>query len=128
MGLTTSCNKTEKKLIGKWQATSGTMIEGNGEPVIVGSIFTFNNDNTFSVTVNGNEFSGTFSAKDDNLIMTSSETNVGFYTLKTAFDMDILELTNKILTIEGTMTTTMNNGVGETRDVSKIRITMKKIK
>jgi hypothetical protein len=120
-----SCNKTERQLIGTWEATSGTMVEGDGELEVVGSIWTFNSDNTCAVTADGITQSGTYTVKKDNLVINFEQSAQGM-TVKTAFDMTVSAISSSDLTLEGTMSTTLSSSEGSYSDTSKIKVSFKK--
>lgn len=127
LGLTTSCNKTEKLIIGSWVASNTIMLDNSEEGValdIDGSIWTFNNDKTCSITDEGETQTGTYTVNDDHLTMTFK--NVEMQALTVTFDMDITKKSNTSLTIEGNMTMSVANGREEWNDVTKFRTTLTK--
>ena len=99
-----SCTKTEKKIIGSWQCTSAEIINPeDGESLeMEGSVFTFNANNTISVTSDGETQTGTYSVKDEDLIITLTMTEEGM-TATLSMDVDVLEITKTNMTIEGKM-------------------------
>lgn len=120
LGLTTSCNKTEKLIIGSWVASNTIMLDNSeeGDEFMDGSIWTFNNDKTCSITYEGETPTGTYTVNDDHLTMTFK-----MPTLTVTFDMDITKKSNTSLTIEGNMTM---SGREEWNDVTKFRTTLTK--
>ncbi len=109
MGLT-SCEKTADKILGSWELTSMTIIDNEDFDIeLEGSIWTFNADNTFSIMGNGEIVGGTYSVKDEQLVARllavyseeSEELN---------FIMDVSEITDSKMTLEGEMKLTVTEG------------------
>ena len=78
-----SCTKSQEDLIiGSWKATTVTSEPANPFAMLLnGTVFTFNADNTFSITIDalaGEGTTGTYTIADNKLSMTSEgETIVG---------------------------------------------------
>ena len=120
-----SCNKTEKKIIGSWECTSASIInpEEGEELEMEGAVFTFNADNTVSITSDGRTETGTYSVKDEDLIITVSMTEEGM-TATLNMDVDVLEITKTNMTIEGKMDIIYQ---GMTLDTTKFKASFKKL-
>lgn len=124
-GLFTSCNKTEKKIIGTWECTSGALIDAEeGEELdIVGSTFTFKDDNTVTIAMEGEgTLKGTFTVDGDEVVVTFSMTDEDM-TVTTTMDMTIQEIDKSKMDVEGTMNMAFN---GLTVDSSKFKASFKK--
>ena len=110
----TSCNKTEKKIIGTWEPTSVTLIEsstpvseGDDDPTaeIKGTTWTFNSDNTCSVSGTDDEgnaqtMNGTYTVKGDDVVMTFTMSEAGLSATAT-FDIDIESISKTEMTVDG---------------------------
>ena len=106
MGLT-SCTKTEKKIIGKWECSTVTI--SNVTPVdadilesddLKGTIWEFNEDKTCSI-IDGNEVTnGTYTIDKDDVVMTFTATEEGI-TMTMAMDLDVTDISKSDMTVEG---------------------------
>ena len=119
-----SCTKTEKKIIGSWECTSAALInpEEGEEIEMVGSVFTFKDNNTVSITAHGRTETGTYSVKDEDLIINVTMTEEGM-TVTLNMDVDILEITKTDMTIKGRMDYIYR---GETLDSTQFKASFKK--
>ena len=126
LGLSTSCNKTKKVLLGTWVISDSQLLEGEGELETDGVIWTFNDDMTCTMTNENATLPGTYSVDGENVkanfVMTQD--NV---TLKTDFDLDLTKNSSTNLTMEGTMDYTLSFSEEESfTDHSKLRFTLTK--
>ena len=120
-----SCNKTEKKIIGTWECTSAEISnpEEGEELAMIGTTFTFNSDKTVSITSEGHTETGTYSVKDEDLIITVTMTQEGM-TATLNMDVDVLEITKTNMTIEGKMEIIYQ---GTPLDTTQFKASFKKI-
>ena len=123
-GLITSCSKAEKKILGSWECTSAELINpAEGEDIeMAGTVFVFKEDNTVTITSEDETQSGTYTITDDKLNVTIEMTEERM-TMALNLDMDIQELSNSKLDVEGTMTYVYQ---GMTLDTSKFKASFKK--
>ena len=120
-----SCTKTEKKVIGSWECTSAEIINPEeGESLdMKGAVFTFNADKTVSITSDGRTETGTYTVKDEDLILSVTMTEEGM-SATLSMDVDILEITKTNMTIEGKMDILFD---GQVFDTTKFKASFKKL-
>ena len=125
LGLTISCTKTEKKIIGSWQCTSAEIINPEeGEQLeMEGAVFTFNANKTISITSDGETQTGTYTVNGEDLVITVTMTQEGM-TATVNMDVDVLEITKTNLTIEGKMAIIYE---GMTLDNTQFKASFKKL-
>ncbi len=97
-----SCEKNEDKIIGTWECTSAELIdpEEGDELDMAGSVFVFKDDNTVTVSDDGETQSGTYTVNDDNLVITLTVHDEGM-TATFRMDVELLEINNSNMSIEG---------------------------
>ena len=122
LGLT-SCDRTADKIIGTWEAISVEVLEGDGETEILGTVWEFNSDKTCTITDgHGLTQEGTYRVKGDILTMHFDVDAEGML-VDVDFDVDVIEVTNSSMTIEGMM----KMGVqGTILDSVRLRVTFRK--
>lgn len=109
MCLITSCGKTGKKILGDWEVTSCVATSASVldfEPEFLGSVWTFKDDNTMTITQDGESISGTYTiVDDDDLVMNFTITDDE--PAKVVLDMDIEDISKGEMTLDGDATMTI---------------------
>ena len=109
MGLT-SCTKTEKKIIGKWECTTATIT--NVTPVdsdildgddLKGTIWEFAEDKTVTITDGTEVTKGTYTIDNkDEVVMTFTQTEEDI-TMTMTMDLNVTDISKSDMTVEGKM-------------------------
>ena len=103
--LTTSCNKTEKIIIGTWMAnnTEAFDLEEGEELMLDSSLWIFNDNMTCTLINNeGDTLNGSYIVNDDHVTLTFTNAVEDYETIN-IIDLDVTQNSKKELLVEGTI-------------------------